>query len=339
MEFGTFTGFPVRESQSEHSAFEEGLALAELADDLGIDCFWLAEFHFRPHTPLSAPLVVGSAVAARTRRMKVGLGVQLLPLGNPLRLAEEAATLDHLSRGRFVYGIGRSSFIDGYAGYGVDYAQSRPMFFEALEVLRRAWGDGPFSFEGEHYTFHDANVFPKPYQKPHPPIRIACESRASFRLMGELGFPILLRHQLELAELRHLLAEYEQARHAAGFSGTNQVTLQANCYLAETPERARSEPESSTMYERRLLRERIGGREGDQEASARLAALHAPYDQLLPRLLYGTPEAIVDRLREYRDTLGITGVCLNMNPGGQIPADLVHNSLRLLMEHVAPQFA
>jgi alkanesulfonate monooxygenase SsuD/methylene tetrahydromethanopterin reductase-like flavin-dependent oxidoreductase (luciferase family) len=156
--------------------------------------------------------------------------------------------------------------------------------------------------------------------------------------MGKLGFPILLRHQLELAELHELLAEYEHARHAAGFSGPNQVTLQANCYLADTAERARSEPESSTMYERRLLRERIGGREGDPEASARLAALHAPYEQLLPRLLYGTPEAIVDRLHGYQEALGITGVCLNMNPGGQIPAELVRNSLRLLMERVAPHF-
>jgi alkanesulfonate monooxygenase SsuD/methylene tetrahydromethanopterin reductase-like flavin-dependent oxidoreductase (luciferase family) len=338
MEFGTFTGFPVREGQPEHSAFSEGLQLAELADELGVDCFWLAEFHFRPHTPLSAPLVVGSAVASRTSRLHVGLGVQLLPLGNPLRLAEESATLDHISSGRFVYGIGRSSFVDGYQGYGVDYGHSRPMFFEALDVLRRAWGEGPFSFAGEYYTFQDVNVFPKPYQKPHPPIRVACESRASFGMMGKLGFPILLRHQLELAELQALLAEYAEARHAAGFGGPNQVTLQANCYLADTPEKARSEPESSTMYERALLRARIGGREGDQEASARLAALHAPYEQLLPRLLYGTPEAIVDRLRGYQETLGITGVCLNMNPGGQIPAELVRHSLRLLMERVAPQF-
>src|SRR5919206_975524 len=164
MEFGTFTGFPVREGQSEHSAFDEGLAFAELADALGVDCFWLAEFHFRPHTPLSAPLLVGSAVAARTRRIRIGLGVQLLPLANPLRLAEECATLDHLSGGRLVYGIGRSSFVDSYQGYGVDYGASRPMFFEALEVMRRAWGEGPFSFEGQHYQFHEVNVVPKPYQ-------------------------------------------------------------------------------------------------------------------------------------------------------------------------------
>jgi alkanesulfonate monooxygenase SsuD/methylene tetrahydromethanopterin reductase-like flavin-dependent oxidoreductase (luciferase family) len=340
VEFGTFTGFAVREGQSEHAAFQEGVEFAEAADRLGVDCFWLAEFHFRPHTPLSAPLVVGSALAARTQRLKIGLGVQLLPLANPLHLAEEAATLDHLSGGRFVYGIGRSSFVDGYQGFGINYDESRPMFFEALEVLRRAWGDQPFSFEGQYYRFHDVNVVPKPYQRPHPPIRVACESRASFGLMGTLGFPILIRHQIEIAELQDLLAEYQRERHAAGFEGPNQVTLQANCYLAETAEQARSEPEASTMYERRLLRARIGGREGDQEASARLAALRADasYQELLGlgRLLYGTPEAIADRLREYAASLGITAVCLNMNPGGQIPRERVLNSLRLLMERVAP---
>src|ERR671938_1268513 len=118
MEFGTFTGFNVREGQTEHDAFVEWTGLARTADELGVDCFWLAEFHFRPNTPLSAPLVVASAIAARTERIKVGLGVQLLPLANPLRLAEETATLDQLSQGRLVYGIGRSSFLDGYQGYG-----------------------------------------------------------------------------------------------------------------------------------------------------------------------------------------------------------------------------
>ena len=240
MEFGIFSAFNVREASTEHKAFEEWLRLAEVADCLDIDCFWLAEFHFRAHTPLSAPLVVGSALASRTKRIKVGLGVQLLPLGNPLRLAEECATLDHLSGGRLVYGIGRSSFVDGYRGYGINYDESRPRFFEALEVMRRAWGDGPFSFAGEYYRFDNVNVVPKPFQKPHPPIRIACESKASFAMMGTLGFPILIRHQMEIAELRDLLAIYAAARHDAGFDGPNDVTLQASCYVADSTERARS---------------------------------------------------------------------------------------------------
>jgi alkanesulfonate monooxygenase SsuD/methylene tetrahydromethanopterin reductase-like flavin-dependent oxidoreductase (luciferase family) len=337
MEFGIFCQLDRREGAGEHETFEEWLELARVADSYGFDCFWLAEFHFRAHSPLSAPLVFGSAVASQTKRIKTGIAVQLLPLANPVRLAEECATLDHLSGGRLVYGIGRSSFLDSYRGYNVDYELSRPMFFEALEVMRRAWSDGPFSYEGEHYSFHNVNVVPKPYQKPHPPVRIACESRATFPMMGKLGFPIMIRHQMELPELHDLLDEYAVERHAAGFDGPNQVTLQSTCYLAETTERARSDPEASTRHEREIARRTRAGLEGDAEATVRLGG-EPSYEELIKRRLYGTPAGIVDRLHEYQEALGITGVSLNMNPGGQIPRDRLLNSIRFLAEQVVPQF-
>lgn len=337
MEFGIFSQFDLREGRSEHDAFNEWVDLACAADELGIDCFWLGELHFRPHSPLSAPLVVGSTIAAKTRRIGVGIAVQLLPLANPLRLAEECATLDHLSNGRLVYGIGRSSFLDSYQGYNVDYELSRPMFFEALEVMRRAWSETPFSYEGEFYQFQNVNVVPKPYQKPHPPIRIACESRASFPMMGKLGFPIMIRHQMEAPELQDLLKQYEEERHRAGFSGPNQVTLQTTVYLAETPEKARSEPRDSTLSERRRRLQRAGT-EADAEAAVRLGGPEPSYDDLIERRLYGTPKEIVDRIAWYQETLGITGFSLNVNPGGQIPADRVRNSVRLLTEKVIPRF-
>jgi alkanesulfonate monooxygenase SsuD/methylene tetrahydromethanopterin reductase-like flavin-dependent oxidoreductase (luciferase family) len=338
MEFGVFCQLDRREGLTEHETFEEWLALAETADSLGFDCFWLAEFHFRPHSPLSAPLVLASAIASRTNRIKVGIAVQLLPLANPVRLAEECATLDHVSGGRLVYGIGRSSFLDSYRGYNVDYELSRPMFFEALDVIRKAWRDEPLNHEGEYYSFRNVNVVPKPYQKPHPPVRIACESRATFPMMGKLGFPIMIRHQMELPQLRNLLDEYEAERHAAGFGGPNQVTLQSTCYIAETAEQAIREPEATTLHERRIARLTRAGLEGDAEAASRLGA-EPPYEELIRRRLYGTPEAIVDRLREYEAALGVTGVSLNMNPGGQLPPDRVLNSLRLFAEQVAPRFA
>jgi alkanesulfonate monooxygenase SsuD/methylene tetrahydromethanopterin reductase-like flavin-dependent oxidoreductase (luciferase family) len=336
LEFGIFAPFSLRVGRTEHEAFREWLDLACIADDLGIDCFWLAEFHFRPHTPISAPLVVGSALAQRTKHIKVGLGVQLLPLANPLRLAEECATLDHMTEGRLVYGVGRSSFLDGYAGYGIDYEQSRSMFFEALEVIRRAWGDAPFSFDGEYFKYSNVNVVPKPFQRPHPPVRIACESRATFGMMGNLGFPILIRHQMEISELQTLLGEYEAERHAAGFDGPNYVTLQTTLYLADTKERAVQEPRASTMHERAVARIYQRGREADDEASVRLNR-EPPYEELIARRIYATPEEAVDRLQEYKETLGITGVSLTMNPGGQMPKEQIVNSMRLLMEKVAPR--
>jgi alkanesulfonate monooxygenase SsuD/methylene tetrahydromethanopterin reductase-like flavin-dependent oxidoreductase (luciferase family) len=216
------------------------------------------------------------------------------------------------------------------------------MFFEALEVLRRSWRDEPFSFDGEYFKYDNVNVVPKPYQQPHPPIRIACESRATFAMMGKLGFPILIRHQMEIAELQELLGEYDEERHKAGFTGPRDVTLQTTAYVAETSEQARAEAEYSTMYERAHVVRPQEGRFGDHEANARLTRMRtegsASYDDIIKRRLYGSPDEIVDRIAEYRDTLGVTGVSMTVNPGGQIPYDRVVNSIRLIMERVAPQF-
>src|SRR5262245_24328877 len=149
MEIGLFSWFTVRQGQTEHEAFEEWSDVVCMAEDLGVDVFWLAEFHFRPWSPISSPMLIAANLAAKTRRIKLGIGVSLLPLSNPLRLAEDTATLDHASEGRLVYGVGRSSFMDGYLGYGIDYEESRPRFFESIEVIRKAWAVGPFSYHGK----------------------------------------------------------------------------------------------------------------------------------------------------------------------------------------------
>ena len=287
---------------------------------------------------LASPLIGASAVAARTKKIGIGLAVQVLPLANPLRVAEEAAIVDHISDGRLVFGVGRSSFIESYQGYNVDYGESRALFFESLDVIQKAWGDEPFSHQGQYYDFHDVDVTPKPFQKPHPPIRVAVESRETFNLIGDLGFPIFIRHQMDIPELQDLLGGYEKQRHAAGFSGPNDVILQLAVYVAETAEQARGEPEESTMRQRRLLRESLG-QAADEEAYERLKRLsEVSYDEVLKRTIYGTPDAVVDRIQQYREELGITGVSLDVNPGGQVPYDRVVNSMRLLTEQVIPNF-
>lgn len=345
MEFGIFAGLHTREGCSEAEAFDEWLGLAQLAEGIGIDCFWLAEFHFRPRTILSAPLVVASAIAARTQRIKVGISVQLLPLANPVHLAEASATVDHISKGRLILGIGRSSFIDAYQGYNVSYQESRPRFFECLEILRKAWGDEPFSYDGEFFSFRDVNAVPKPYQKPHPAVRVACESRDTFGMMGKLGFPILIRHQMPIPELRALLDQYQEDRLAAGFDGPLNVTLQVPVYVAESSQRAREDTEAGVRRDREILIE-TARRTGDQEAFERLSRRPADYDQLLQRkglgafpnpLLFGTPEEVADRFEEYEEELGVTGISMTINPGN-IPHERIMSSLRLLAEKVIPRF-
>ncbi len=345
MEFGIFAGLHTREGHSEAEAFDEWLGIAQLAEDVGIDCFWLAEFHFRRRSILSAPLVLASAIAARTKRMKVGIAVQLLPLANPVHLAEETATLDHVSKGRFVLGIGRSSFLDAYQGYNVSYQESRPRFFECLEVLRKAWGEEPFSHEGEFFSFHDADVVPKPYQKPHPEVRVACESRDTFGMMGQLGYPILIRHQMPIPELRGLLDQYDEDRLAMGAEDPLGVTLQVPVYVAESSERAREDTEAGVRRDRELLIE-TARKTGDAEAYERLRARPVDYDTLLQRkglgafpnpFLFGRAEEVGDRFEEYEEALGVTGVSMTLNPGN-IPNEKIVSSLKLLGEKVIPRF-
>jgi alkanesulfonate monooxygenase SsuD/methylene tetrahydromethanopterin reductase-like flavin-dependent oxidoreductase (luciferase family) len=339
MDFGIFSMFTTREGRTQAEVFREWFTLVQAAEDMGLDTFWLGESHFRANRAvLASPLIGAAAIAARTTRIRVGLAVQVLPLANPLRVAEEAAIVDHVSEGRLIFGVGRSSFLESYQGYNVDYEESRALFFESLEIIRRAWGETPLSYAGHYYQFHGVDVVPKPYQKPHPPIRVAVESRDTFPLVGKLGLPIFIRHQMDIPELQALLKQYQEERHAVGSLGPNDVILQLAVYVADTPEKARSEPEASTMRQRRLVRESLG-RTGDQEAFERLRRLsEVGYDEVLQRVAYGTPEAVVERLQMYQEVFGLTGVSLDVNPGGQIPYERVLHSIRLLTEQVMPKF-
>jgi len=331
--------FTVREGATQAEAFKEWFDLAQTAEDMEMDTFWLGESHFRPERAImAAPLIGASAVAARTSRIGVGLAVQVLPLANPLRIAEEAAIVDHISEGRLVFGVGRSSFLESYHGYNIDYGESRGRFAESLEIILKAWGEEPFSYQGEFYDFHDVNLVPKPYQKPHPPVRVAVESIDTFALAGSLGFPIFIRHQMEIPQLQGLLEQYQQARQLAGYDGPNDVILQIGGYVAETAEQAYSEPQESTMRRIQALRQALD-KAADQESYERLKrASDVTYDESLGRVAFGTPKAVVERLQEYQEQLGITGISLDVNPGGQIPHDRVVNSMRLLTEQVIPHF-
>src|SRR5258708_24897087 len=173
MEFGMFHEFPSLPGRSESEAFDEAMEQVDGAGGLGLDVMWRAELHFAPRrSVLSAPLSIASAIAARTRRMKIGIAVQVLPLCHPLRLAEEAATVDQLSHGRLIFGVGRSGVAQTYDAYGVSYAESRDIFAEVLDIVKAAWTQPRFSYAGRYHSFTDVACVPRPYQQPLPPIRI-----------------------------------------------------------------------------------------------------------------------------------------------------------------------
>ena len=169
MDFGLFVEFPYASGLSDQDAFAQSFALVDEAENLGVDSVWLPEYHFSPVSVLSSPMTVAAAIAARTQRVRIGMGVICLPLGNPLRFAEEGATLDHISQGRLDFGIGRGTFPDHHDAFNSPFTESRGRFEEYLEVIIKAWTMREFSFEGEHYQCDTLSVTPKPFQKPHPP--------------------------------------------------------------------------------------------------------------------------------------------------------------------------
>jgi alkanesulfonate monooxygenase SsuD/methylene tetrahydromethanopterin reductase-like flavin-dependent oxidoreductase (luciferase family) len=347
-EFGIFHEFSRSPGQTDAEAFAQSFAQVDAAERWGLDVVWLAELHFLPErSVVSAPLIVASAIAARTRRLKIGIAVQVLPLCHPLRLAEEVATLDHISGGRLIFGVGRSGFPRTYEAYGVAYAESRERFAEVLEILQRAWRQERFSFEGDFYKFRNITLVPRPLQTPYPQLRIAATSPDTYPAIGAMGLPIFVAVRLgTIEELGPNIAAYREAYRAAGHAGEGQVYLRVPIYVGETEETARAEPEPSIMQFYRTLGQQIedsatraGARAIEQRAERGQALQTVTYAAALrDKVIVGTPKSVAGRLEDLRAKLGLDGVLAELNCGGLIADDKVMRSLQLLCEEVAPRF-
>jgi alkanesulfonate monooxygenase SsuD/methylene tetrahydromethanopterin reductase-like flavin-dependent oxidoreductase (luciferase family) len=347
MEFGMFHQFPVVPGGSETDAFAQAFEQVDAAERHGLDAMWLAELHVDPaRSVLAAPMTIASAIAARTERIKIGIAVQVLPLCHPLRIAEEAATVDQISRGRLIFGVGRSGLPRTYEAYGIPYAESKDRFAETLHVIEQAWSQPRFSHEGKYHSFDNVAVTPKPYQKPLPPIRVAASSPDTFPAIGKLGYPIFVMPRGTFSDMLPAIESYREAYQAAGHPGHGQVYMRVPLYVGETAERARDEPEPSIM---RFFREQAArlrasanrpgtsASEGRAERAAMLDNL--TYDDAIRgKIIIGTPERVAEQLHALQEELGLDGILAELNTGGQIPHDCVMNALRLLCSEVMPRF-
>ena len=347
-----------RPGRTQEEAFEEAFSIAEMADELGLDGVWLAERHFaaprRPGDPggagipsvVSVPLVMASAIAGRTKRIRIATGVSVLPLCHPVRLAEEAATVDQVSRGRLDFGVGRSGFPRSYEGYGIPYAESRERFQESLEVILKAWTEESFSHEGKYFSFNDLCVVPKPFQKPHPPIRVAATTMDTFPVVGKMGYPLVTGLRgFDVPQVAGHLALYREAREEAGLDRKGDVYLRIPIYVAETDELGQNEPQESTFNSYRRLAETFArsasaaGTTASEQRNERAERLReVTYEELLEdRLAYGSPDTVVGKLKHLVEEFQLDGVIMEPNVGGGVSADRMLNSIRLYAEEVAPR--
>jgi alkanesulfonate monooxygenase SsuD/methylene tetrahydromethanopterin reductase-like flavin-dependent oxidoreductase (luciferase family) len=203
---------PWQAERSEHALLRDALAQVELADRLGFDYVWEVEHHFlEEYSHSSAPEVFLGACAARTERIRLGHGIVQIPpaVNHPARVAERVATLDLISDGRVDFGTGESSSAAELGGFLVDRARKREMWEDAMPAITRMFVEEPFAgWEGEFWSMPPRNVVPKPLQKPHPPLWVACSRRETIQFAARNGIGALSFSFVEPEDAGRWVEEY-----------------------------------------------------------------------------------------------------------------------------------
>src|SRR5919109_2246365 len=245
MRFGTFVFSISNDPKEDYLVIENTLREVELAEAIGLDAVWLTEHHFDGAVAYADPVVFGTAVAMRTRRLRIGFAVVEMALHHPVRLAVQTSLLDNLSRGRLTVGTGRGSAYNEfeYIGFGTTIDEARHRLAEAEELLVKAWTGEDVQHKGRYWSVSFPCLRPLPYQKPHPPLVRACIGEESVLEMAKIGRPVLIGVQT-LDTLRQRLQRYKDTMLKAGFEeeavekALDETWAQRALYVADSNEEA-----------------------------------------------------------------------------------------------------
>lgn len=243
MKFSTFHLFHQFAGQTAREVYDYQIEIVELLEELGFDGVWVAEHHFRDYGVVPNIFNLLSNLAARTERLRLGTGIVVLPLHNPVHVAEEAAMVDLLSGGRLEVGIGRGYQSVEFENFGLDLSEARDRFNECLDMLIGLWTQDGFEYKGRFYeTNHPLTLMPKPVQRPHPPLHVAAVSPETVELYAARGLPILADPAAPFKKIAKA-AETWHATAAANGVDTSGAELVASrsVYVAPTVEQARAD--------------------------------------------------------------------------------------------------
>src|SRR6185436_910632 len=210
MDIGVFQLLPRGRAATDREVVEQALWEVDFAERHGFESVWIIEHHFSGYGSIGVPSVYAAGIAQRTRRIRIGYAVAVVPLHQPLRLAEEISWVDHLSNGRVAVGVGPGFSPFEFGAFGVPVEERHARFLEGFDLVRRALAEQEFTLDGKRLALR-----PRPYTKPHPPFYWASTSDASLRKAGEEGMPLLFGRE-PIAELTERLGRYRTIRREAG---------------------------------------------------------------------------------------------------------------------------
>jgi alkanesulfonate monooxygenase SsuD/methylene tetrahydromethanopterin reductase-like flavin-dependent oxidoreductase (luciferase family) len=353
VKFAVFSLMQWPEDRSQGDVYRDELEQAVLAESQGYHAVWLAEHHFSRYGVGPSIHLTAANLAARTRRIRIGTAVTIVPFYHPIRIAEEIAMLDQLSGGRIDWGAGRGYQGHEFAGFGADITQSHRVFREALDIILRAWTGEPFAFEGEFYRFPALRVLPTPLQTPHPPVWIAAISPETLAWAADHAWPVLTDQFSPLHRIEESRKLYSERAAAAGLDVARvELPTLRHVYVGETFQKAREEAAPALLWYYRML-----GRVGSPAShTGELPANYAFYkllgqegldpdrdrDAFLAYLfehctVVGDAAYCRDKLREMQERIRLDHLIAWQNFGG-LPHAASLASQRRLIEKVAPAF-
>lgn len=336
MKFGLFYEWPNPTTKDWKQLFEQGMEQIQYSEEMGYDFVLIAEHHFSNYGNSPAPLLQAMYIAQHTKRIKIATGILVLPIWQPLRLAEEVAVLDNLSDGRFICGVGRGYQPHEFNRFGITSEESRGRFLETLDVLELAWtSDTSFTYDGQYVKITEETVvWPKPLQKPHPPLWLAGTSADSIKLAAERDMTLITTAFQGAQGMLNTVAVWVQERAALGKTTNNfDMGIQALTLVTDTDEEARASM-NHTRWQLRANRslnrpDVVDGRVNPTPFDGEVSD-----EQLWEVLFYGTPDRIRGKLEE-ASSVGVTMVS-NWMMLGDMEHDKVMKSIRLMGEEVIP---
>jgi alkanesulfonate monooxygenase SsuD/methylene tetrahydromethanopterin reductase-like flavin-dependent oxidoreductase (luciferase family) len=339
--------------RSEYNVYWEALAQIEAADRLGFDHVWEVEHHFlEEYSHSSAPEVFFGAVSQRTKQIRISHGVRLLPFNfnHPIKLAEQAAVLDIMSNGRVEFGTGRSTTSMELDGFGIDYERTRAEVRESLEIIVKAWTEEVLEHHGELLDIPPSRVVPKPIQKPHPPMWMACVAPDSYEIAGDRGLGVL-SFSLNWEQVQKAMSKYRGAAaqrsdlipkvpnerfasmaivHVATDPAGVAVGMDgARWFLHHVAKLFEPLMTKNELYSYDYLRRTFGLSADAMDLSDDELREH-------PMVVVGTPDEVAEKLENFRGSGLDQVICFKQ--AGRIPHENIMRSLELMATEVMPAF-
>jgi probable F420-dependent oxidoreductase len=314
---------------------DEVCAEAQLAEQVGFDTFLVGEHHQHRDGFLPSPLILATAIAARTQHIRIGTGILLLPLYHPVHVAEDAATLDLISKGRVILGVGIGYQEGDFRAFGVPRRQRVSRLEEGIEIIRGCWTQDTLSYAGQRFRLDNVAVYPKPVQQPHPPIWVGAMADDSVRRAAQYGDAWLTGITQAMDNiLRH--AEMYKA-YARECHRPARVMLMRDAWVAPTRQQAEEEygPEVLAAYRYYWRSDSLSFRHMHTEAEFTLEAMGPN------RIILGAPDEMVEQLQRWRDAIGAEMVILRLRQAhsGGPPHEKIMRAIRLFGEQVIPKLA